>query len=78
MPLKFLNSAPSWNRTMIGRIKTCSDDHYTKRALCTHGGTRTRNLRIRSPTRYPLRHAGSAYKENRTLDHHLTRVVLYH
>ena len=27
---------------------------------CIHGGTRTHNLWIRSPTRYPLRHADDA------------------
>ena len=26
--------------------------------ICTPGGTRTHSLRIRSPTRYPLRHKG--------------------
>ena len=28
---------------------------------CTHGGTRTPNLRFRRPTPYPLGHAGTFY-----------------
>ena len=30
-----------------------------KKVLCTHGGTRTPNLRFRRPTPYPLGHAGT-------------------
>ena len=30
----------------------------TKKVECTHGGTRTPNLRFRRPTPYPLGHAG--------------------
>ena len=29
-------------------------------SACTDGGTRTRNLRLRRPTPYPLGHAGQA------------------
>ena len=33
-----------------------------EKVLCTHGGTRTHNLRFRKPTPYPLGHAGTAVK----------------
>ena len=32
------------------------------KVLCTHGGTRTPNLRFRRPTPYPLGHAGTVSK----------------
>ena len=36
--------------------------HYQK-GYCTHGGTRTPNLRFRRPTPYPLGHAGTHTSE---------------
>ena len=32
--------------------------------ICTHGGTRTPNLRFRRPTPYPLGHAGSGHQRS--------------
>ncbi len=53
---------PSLRRTLIERCKRSSPPIHTgcrdPRLLLTRDGTRTHNLWIRSPTRYPLRHSG--------------------
>ena len=36
-----------------------SEKGFSEKNLCTHGGTRTPNLRFRRPTPYPLGHAGT-------------------
>ena len=37
----------------------------TNKNTCTHGGTRTPNLRFRRPTPYPLGHAGTLVQKSR-------------
>ena len=49
-PQLFANAQPDRTRGRMGG---------TKLLPCTHGGTRTPNLRFRRPTPYPLGHAGT-------------------
>ena len=62
------NSRPSDYET--DALPTALRRHYNgflktfpcEKNVCTHGGTRTPNLRFRRPTPYPLGHAGTCYK----------------
>ena len=40
-------------------IHTATICGVQEKSMCTHGGTRTPNLRFRRPTPYPLGHAGT-------------------
>ena len=67
-----LPQAAQYNLRLIWNIKktnsTCvlvksSKMRRSGKSVCTHGGTRTPNLRFRRPTPYPLGHAGTCVLE---------------
>ena len=46
-----------------------SASQIVNKKFCTHGGTRTPNLRFRRPTPYPLGHAGTVIQTDFELEH---------
>ena len=72
--LRYGGGVESTNRLSHPLIST---SQIVNKKFCTHGGTRTPNLRFRRPTPYPLGHAGNTWSSVEFLSPHGNRPLQY-